>query len=109
MRDDITLGEVKARCKEATEKHGDKCCEHCDFGELGCCDAPEYWNVEPGCCKAQPNWEEMFHQSEKHRLELCMKLEDTTGKAEALFAENRRLRTIVSTVETMIGRKFDVC
>lgn len=110
MRDDITLGEVKARCTELTAKYGEACCNNCEYGELGCCDPPDQWQVEAGKERcAQPNWEEMFHQSEKSCQQMYMKLEDMSRKADDLYRENLRLRTIVSTVETMIGRKFDVC
>lgn len=106
MTDTTTLGEVKRACTEATGKYGDLCCEHCEFGELGCCDPPDQWQFEPGL--AQPNWEAMFHQSEKSCQQMYMKLEEMSRKADDLYRENLLLRTVVSTVETMIGRKFDV-
>lgn len=105
MNANTTLGEVKAKCQEATEKHGNCCCEHCDFGELGCCDAPEYWQVEPG--EAQPNWEAMFHESEEACRKMYIRCEEAERRADRMAEEIGHLRTIVSTVETMIGRKFD--
>lgn len=108
MRSDMTLGEVKERCAEMTGKYGDNSCDHCDM-KFGCCEPPDAWKLEAQAkmC-AQPNWEEMFHKcSEECRL-LHMKAEDSYAKANMLEAENRKLRTIVSVVETMIGRKFDV-
>lgn len=108
MRDNVTVGEVKARCKELTEQYGDNCCRNCEFSEMGCCDSPDNWLLEAGCCEAQPSWEEMFKQSEEACRQLYMKMEDAQRRADRADEEIRRLRLIVSTVETMIGRKFDV-
>lgn len=107
MRDNVTLGEVKRCCKEMTEKYGDDCCNRCRFSELGCCDAPDRWVIEPGICESQPNWEEMFKKSEETCREMYMKMEDAHRRADRADEEIRRLRLIVSTVETMLGRKFD--
>ena len=60
------------------------------------------------CDKAQPNWEEMFKKSEETCRQMYMKMEDALRRADRADEEIRRLRLIVSTVETMIGRKFDV-
>ena len=107
MRDTITLGEMKACCEEMTAKYGtDHCCEHCEYAEMGCCNPPDDWQLEAGC--VQPNWEAMFHEAEKHCHDLCMKAEANHARAERLAEENLKLRTVVSAVETMIGRKFDV-
>lgn len=107
MTDTTTLGEVKARCAELTAKYGnEECCRHCEFGELGCCDAPDRWDLKAGC--VQPNWEAMFHESEEACRKMYMKMEDAQQRADRADEEIRRLRLIVSTVETMIGRKFEV-
>lgn len=81
IKDNVTLGEVKARCAELTGKYGDQCCNHCEFGDIGCCDPPDAW-----------------------------KLEETNAAHPERDADDeiRRLRTIVGAVETMLGRKFDV-
>lgn len=109
MRSDMTLGEVKDRCAEMTGKYGDSCCNHCDFGELGCCNPPDEWKLEElakAAC-AQPNWEEMYCKSEEACRQMYMKVEDAAQRAARAEDENRRLRTIVSVVETMLGRKFE--
>lgn len=106
MRSNITLGEVKAKCEEMTGKYGDNCCKHCDFSEMGCCDSPDHWVVEPQPT-AQPNWEKMYCESEEARRQMFMKYEDAARRADRADEEIRRLRTIVSVVETMLGRKFE--
>ena len=101
-RADITLGEVKAHCAEQFREYGDKCCEHCKFVNLGCCDAPTDWKVDAAECRTgQPNWEETCK-------ELSADCEYEHNRANALEAENAKLRTIVHVVEAMLGRKFDV-
>lgn len=57
---------------------------------------------------AQPDWEEMFHKSEETCRQMFMKCEDAETRADALARENIRLRLVLSAVETMLGRKFDV-
>lgn len=46
MNPNTTLGEVKAHCIEMFERYKDECCEHCEFSDLGCCDAPESWKLD---------------------------------------------------------------
>lgn len=86
----VTIGEVKARCTELTGKYGDKCCDHCEFDELGCCDSPDNWKVDP--CEDHPDWEGMFHSAEE--------------KCRRLYEENQHLRVIIGAVETVLGREF---
>lgn len=107
MRDNITLGEVKARCMEMTDKYGeDDSCNHCEFAEMGCCLSPDDWKLEPGVCEGQPNWKEMCLSYEEEHREMYAKLEEAKAKACAVEVENLRLRTIVGAIETLIGRKF---
>lgn len=106
MTDTTTLGEVKRRCEELTAKHGEDCCNHCEFMGCGCQSSPDRWQLEAGC--VQPNWEGMFHTSEETCRQMYMKMEDAHRRADRADEEIRRLRLVVSTVETMIGRKFDV-
>lgn len=106
MRDNMTLGEMKAHCAELNAKHGEAACNHCEFCDNGCCDSPDTWQLKAGC--VQPNWEEMFKKSEETCRQMYMKMEDAQRRADRADEEIRRLRLIVSTVETMIGRKFDV-
>ena len=109
MSPDITLGEVKARCEEMFAKYGDGCCDHCEYTNLGCCDAPESWNVDAAECRTgRPNWEEMFKASEEACRQMCMKLESAEKEIDFLAAENERQRIMINTIETMIGREFDV-
>ena len=108
MKDNITLGQVKARCAELTGKYGNDCCKHCEFSEISCCDSPDRWVLEETGCTGQPNWEEMFHRSEEECAKLAHKAHDSYERAERSEAENRNLRIIVSVMETMLGRKFDV-
>ena len=46
MNPNTTLGEVKTHCAEMFERYKDECCENCKFLGLGCCDAPESWNLD---------------------------------------------------------------
>lgn len=106
MRDNMTLGEMKTHCEKLTAEHGESSCNHCEFDACGCCNTPESWKLEAGC--AQPNWEEMYKASEESCRQMYMKMEDAHRRADRADEEIRRLRLVVSTVETMIGRKFDV-
>ena len=89
MKDNITLGEMKARCLELNGKFGDNCCDQCEYAEIGCCDPPDSWKLEKAT-----EYANVYGVPEEEYLR----------KEEEL----KRLRTIVSTVETMLGRKFEV-
>lgn len=110
IKDNITLGEMKVYCSEMVGRYGDQCCKHCEFAELGCCDAPDQWQLEETgkCSAAQPDWEELYNKAEEAGRRLYMKCEDAEARARVAELENLKLRTIVATVETMLGRKFDV-
>lgn len=108
MRDNITLGEMKACCVKMVAEYGDACCENCEYADMGCCNPPDTWELEPGVCESRPNWEEMYGKvCEDNRL-MHMKAEDSYARAKALEGENLKLRTIVGTLETLLGRKFEV-
>lgn len=109
-KDNVTLGQVKARCVELTSKHGSKSCDNCEFAELCCCDPPDSWKLEETgkCCTAQPNWEEMFNKAREEGAKMFEEREFLRAREQYLERENEKLRTIVSVVETMLGRKFDV-
>lgn len=104
----ITLGEVKAHCNEMFAKYADECCDHCDYTDMGCCDAPSDWKLddtpndgEKVCDGCQTDWEEMYQIAYRER-------EECRVHANAVEAENAKLRTIVRTVEAMLGRRIDI-
>lgn len=103
MNGDMTVAELKAHCMKQSEKYsGEDDCIKCDFKDLGCCSPPDTWNVsEP---PARPNWERMYHDFEARFREMRA---DYEMKIDALHHENVKLRTIVGTVETILGRKFE--
>lgn len=108
MNPNITLGEVKAHCIEMFERYKDKCCENCEFSDLGCCDAPESWKLDEDTpvdsekvCESRPDWEEMYQLAYAEH-------EECRNRANLLEAENARYRTIINTIEFILGRKFDL-
>ena len=102
MRADMTLGEIKAYCARLTAEHGDNSCRFCDFVECGCCESPNEWILSEEDAPtpvAQPDWEAKCHELEDALAAVQF---DLTTAVE----ENERLRLIISTIETMLGRKF---
>ena len=113
MRSDMTLGELHAHCRKMADKYGPLICKDCEFYKNPvCCKAPFAWKLDPPNTEpeplAAPNWEEMFKASEETRRQMCMKLESVEKENDFLAAENERQRIMINTIETMIGRKFDV-
>ena len=105
MNSNITLGEVRDTCIQRTGKYGDNCCRDCPYSDMGCCDAPDSWKLE---VVPHIDWEKACHEAEEHVTKLLNELAERAEYARRVEEKNERLRTIVSVVETMIGRRFDV-
>lgn len=48
LRDNVTLGEIKAHCKKRIEELGDEACRQCKYCYTVCGESPHEWELTEG-------------------------------------------------------------